>query len=76
MPTTTFRTDQDKIEKLDALAQALGRSRNWVLNKAVDDLLEYQEWFMNKVEEGIQDDKAGNYAPPEAVEAIFQKHGA
>ena len=71
---TTFRTEAEKIERVDALAASLNRSRNWVLNKAVDDLLEYQEWFVGEVNKGIASADAGRLASPERVQAIFDKH--
>lgn len=71
---TTFRTEAEKIERVDALAASLNRSRNWVLNKAVDDLLEYNEWFVAEVNKGMAAADAGRLASPERVQAIFDKY--
>lgn len=71
---TTFRSEAEKIERVDALAAALNRSRNWVLNKAVDDLLEYNEWFVSEVNKGVAAADAGRLASPERVQAIFDKY--
>jgi predicted transcriptional regulator len=74
MATTTFRTDPEKLKRLDDLAKILGRSRAWLLNKAVDELLEYEEWFVGEIQKGLQDDEKENYASSEEIKAIFQKY--
>ena len=52
--STSFRASKDKIERIDAIATSMGRSRNWLLNKALDDILEHQAWFMEDVQKGIE----------------------
>ena len=49
---TSFRTEKETIDRLDALASSLGRSRNWLVNEAVSDYLAYNEWLVEKVREG------------------------
>lgn len=72
--STTFRTEAGKLERVDALAESMQRSRNWLINKAVDDLLEYHEWFLAEVEKGKRSAAAGRFASPEQVEAVFAKY--
>ncbi|MEW5774652.1 MAG: ribbon-helix-helix protein, CopG family [Thermodesulfobacteriota bacterium] len=72
--STTFRTEAEKLERVDALAESMQRSRNWLINKAVDDLLEYHEWFLAEVEKGKQSAAAGRFASPEQVETVFAKY--
>lgn len=40
---TTFRTSKEKMELIESVASSMGRTRSWLLNKAVDDILEYYE---------------------------------
>ena len=37
-------------EKLDALAAHLDRSRNWVVNQAIDQYLDLYEWQKEKIQ--------------------------
>jgi predicted transcriptional regulator len=37
-------------EKLDAIAQGLDRSRNWIVNQAIDQYLELYEWQREKIQ--------------------------
>ncbi|PKN43378.1 MAG: CopG family transcriptional regulator [Deltaproteobacteria bacterium HGW-Deltaproteobacteria-18] len=63
--STSFRASKDKIERIDAVAASMGRSRNWLLNKALDDILEHQAWFMAEVQKGIAAADKGEFASPE-----------
>ena len=74
--STSFRASKDKIERIDAVAAALGRSRNWLLNKALDDILEHQAWFVAEVGKGVEAADRGEFASPEEVTATFNKYGA
>ncbi len=74
--STSFRASKDKIECIDAIAASMGRSRNWLLNKALDDILEHQAWFMAEVQKGIAAADNGEFASPEKVTASFNKFGA
>jgi len=55
----SLRMDDEKIDRIDRLAAELGRSRAWVLNQAADRYLEYEEWFVRRVREGMADAEAG-----------------
>jgi predicted transcriptional regulator len=74
--STSFRVSKEKIERIDAIATSMGRSRNWLLNKALDDILDHQAWFVAEVQKGIAAADKGEFASPETVTAIFNKFGA
>jgi len=74
--STSFRASKDKIERIDAIAASMGRSRNWLLNKALDDILEHQAWFVAEVQKGVEAADKGEFASPEEVTALFNKYGA
>lgn len=74
--STSFRTDPDTLSTLDQIAKELGRSRNWVLNKAIQDFIDYQAWFKRQVEEGVRAADNGEFASDEEVAAVFARFGA
>jgi predicted transcriptional regulator len=47
----TIRTEPEIVEKLSALAQAMDRSRNWVIEDALKQYLEQQARYIEGVEE-------------------------
>ncbi len=73
---TTFRVEKDKIDKIDILAAKLKRSRNWVLNEALNSYLDYNSYFISEVEKGIQQADNKEFATDEEVNAVFRKYGA
>ena len=73
MKTTTFRTDEKKLEQIDKMAKSLNRSRNWVINEALDRFMAYEEWFIKQVEEGLQDVDDGNVVSHERMREKLQK---
>lgn len=72
----TIRTDEDTLARLDTVAKQMGRSRNWAINKAIEDFIEYNEWYVAKVQEGIAAAEAGNFASQEEIESVFASYGA
>ncbi|MEG2139295.1 MAG: ribbon-helix-helix protein, CopG family [Bilophila sp.] len=73
---TSFRAEKEKLQRLDALAVTMGRSRNWLVNEALNHFLAYHEWFLAEVQEGIAAADRGEFAAPEEVDALFHKYGA
>ncbi len=69
----SLRMDEEKIERIDRLAAELGRSRAWVLNQAADRYLEYEEWFVRQVQEGIAEARSGDTVPHEQVMAGLRR---
>ncbi len=50
----------EKQEKLDAIASSLDRSRNWLVNQAIDHYLEIYEWQAKKIQERLEIASAEN----------------
>ena len=65
MRTASFRLDQSKIARLDRLAAAMDRSRSWVVNQAIEQYLDHEEWFAEAVEDGIAAADRGDLVPHE-----------
>jgi predicted transcriptional regulator len=57
--TISFRLDEDKIEALDGLAESADRDRSYLLNEAIANYLELQEYHARLVKEGLAAVKAG-----------------
>lgn len=73
MKATTVRFDEHTLERLDKLAAAMDRSRAWVIKEAVAHFLDYESWFAQQVEEGLEDVKRGSLASEQTVNDIFSK---
>ena len=75
MGTEAFsvRTDAKKVAQLDKLAKQMDRSRNYIVNQAIDQLLELHAWQDERVKEGIRAAEQGSFAGDEQVRKIFEK---
>ena len=63
----TIRTEAATIDRLDRLAKALDRSRNYVANQALEAYLADQSWQIAAIEEGLADLERGDRIPHEQV---------
>lgn len=57
--TVSFRTDAKKVKALDALAASQDRDRSYLLNEAIDQYLDLQQYHIRLIEEGIRQADAG-----------------
>ena len=76
MGTEAFsvRTDRKKVKQLDKLAKQQDRSRNYLVNQAIDQLLELHAWQDECIKEGIKSADAGRFAGDVEMERIFNKY--
>jgi len=63
----SFRVDGDTANKLDQLAQATERDRQYHLKRALDQYLEAEIWHLQAIAEGIADADAGKLTELERV---------
>ena len=71
--TVSFRTDSKKVEALDALASVYDRDRSYLLNEAVDNYLDLQQYHIELIEEGVRQADAGELVDHSDVEKIVAK---
>ena len=72
----TVRAAQETIDEIDALAVAMDRSRNYIVNQALRQYLETNAWQVERIKEGIAAAGEGRVRPAEDVFAdIAAKHG-
>ncbi len=76
MGTEAFsvRADSKKVKQLDQLAKQQDRSRNYLVNKAIDQFLELHAWQIERVKEGIKAADEGRYASDADMARIFNKY--
>jgi RHH-type transcriptional regulator, rel operon repressor / antitoxin RelB len=75
MKATTVRIDNDTLDRIDTLASTLSRSRTWVINQAIERFLDYEEWFVQEVTDGLEEVERGEISTDEEVSSAFSKWG-
>ena len=71
--TVSFRTNSKKVEALDALASMYDRDRSYLLNEAVDNYLDLQQYHIELIEKGIRQADAGELVDHSDVEKMVAK---
>jgi len=76
MGTEAFsvRADSKKVKQLDRIAKQQDRSRNYLVNQAIDQLLELYAWQSERVKEGIKAADEGRFASDTNMAKIFSKY--
>lgn len=70
----TVRIDAAKQQQLDAIAQQLERSRNYVVAKAIDDFLALHLWQVQEIQQGVAEAERGEFATEDEVDAVFNHY--
>ncbi len=76
MGTEAFsvRTESKKVKQLDRIAKQQDRSRNYLVNQAIDQLLELHAWQSERVKEGIKAADKGRFASDADMARLFNKY--
>lgn len=76
MPTpTTIRLNSATMERLDKLADVLGRSRAWVIKEAVSQYLEREEKHLRGIQQGIGEAQQGFVFTEQEILLHFSRKG-
>ncbi len=69
----TVRLDPEILHALDQLADRTERSRSWLIAKAVQDYVALNSWQMEKIETGLREADAGEFASEDEVARVRAK---
>ena len=71
MPATTanfsIRLPRETKDKIDTLARAMGRPRNYLIAEAIERYIQEESWQIAEIQAGIAEDDAGLGVPHEEV---------
>ena len=70
----SIRLNEEMRQRLDGLAEIVGRSRNHVIVDALQRYLEDEAWQLEEIRAGMDEADAGDFATPDEVEAVFARH--
>ncbi len=75
MKMTTVRMDDQLLDRVDGIAKSLSRPRAFVIQQALERFVDYEEWFMLEVNEGLAEVERGDVANDAEVRRTFSKWG-
>jgi predicted transcriptional regulator len=70
----TVRVPVALQQQLDNAAQALERSRAWVITQALEHFVAIQTWQVEEIQKAIAEADAGDFATAEDIEALNNKY--
>jgi predicted transcriptional regulator len=73
MQTISFRVDEHKKIRLDALAAVQERDRSYIINEAIDSYLALMDWQLDHITVGIKQADQGEFATTEEFETTLAK---
>ena len=65
----TLRVDDETLTRIDELAEAMDRSRNWILRDAVSRYLDDEQDWIARVKRGLAEAERGDLVPHDEVMA-------
>ena len=68
----SVRMENEKLAEIDLIAKAQDRSRNYVVNEALDRYLDEERQWLAKVKAGLSAAVAGDFASDEEVNVLFE----
>lgn len=72
--TFTIRSDSTRVNKLDQLANKLDRSRNYLVNQAIEQYLDMNAWQIQQIKQGIKAADEGRFVDDAKMERAFNKY--
>lgn len=72
----TVRLDPGTVAKLEGLAKATARTKSFLVQDAVREYLETQEWQVRAIQEGVEAADRGDFVPIHKVRARLKRMGA
>ena len=59
----TIRTESNTVDKISAIAKAMDRSRNWVIEDALKQYIDQQAWYIEGIQQAQASLSAGKGIP-------------
>jgi predicted transcriptional regulator len=54
LKTTSVRLDDDTLNRVGQMAEAMDRPRAWLMAEAIKQYITREEWFIHEVEKGVK----------------------
>ena len=71
--TLSLRVPRTIVEQLGLLADATGKSRNFIAVQAMRDFIEREAWQVAEIQQAIKEADAGDFATDEEMRALDAK---
>jgi len=74
VPVVTVRLEPDLRRRLDRLAKAQRRIRSYLAREAIRAYVDLNEWQMEEIRKGLEEDGRGEHASLEELQRVLTKY--
>lgn len=68
----SVRTNPELVKQLDAVAEATGRSRSFLINQAMREYIAREAWQVAEIKKALLEADAGDFATDEQTKATWE----
>lgn len=72
LKATSVRLDDETLERVGKMAEAMDRPRAWLMAYAIKQFVEREDWFIQEVEKGIQAADQGELHDHTDLKALWE----
>ena len=72
MDTISVHLNDNLSEQLETLAKATGRTKQFLVNQAIEAFVSRETWPIMETARALQEAKEGDFAPNEEMEVLFR----
>lgn len=72
LKATSVRLDEETLERIGAMADAMDRPRAWLMAQAIKQFVQQEAWFVDAVEQGIAAADAGKLLDHASIKARWE----
>ena len=69
----SVRTKPELLEQFDAMAEATGRTRSYLVNQAMEDYIAREAWQVAEIRKALEEADAGDFVPDAAMHAFWER---
>ena len=73
--TVSIRTTAEMLSQFSSLSESTGRSCNYLINQAMKEYLDREEWQIRSIRQALAEAEAGDFATDEDLAALDAKWG-
>nr|CRY96505.1 hypothetical protein [uncultured prokaryote] len=69
----SIRTNPELIGKFNAVAEATGRSRSYLIKQAMEEYITREAWQVAEIREALKEADAGEFVPDAEMQAFWKR---
>jgi predicted transcriptional regulator len=67
----SIRTNPELLGQFNAMAEATGRTRSYLINQAMEEYIAREAWQIAEIRKGLEEADAGGFVPDAEMQAFW-----